>query len=78
MKANGSTIKSITMPVMSTTTLKRRPRSDWKVISPNPSVLITVSVQYSPVIHECSFPSYSMMKWKSTVKTAITMMSAAT
>ena len=33
------------MPVISTTMLKKRPRSLVKVMSPNPSVLITVSVQ---------------------------------
>jgi hypothetical protein len=45
MKVKGSTISSITMPEISTRMLKLRPRSLWKVMSPKPSVLMTVSVQ---------------------------------
>ncbi len=33
------------MPLSSTTIEKSRPRSVWKVMSPKPRVLITVSVQ---------------------------------
>jgi len=42
---NGSTIISSTIPESSTRMLKMRPASVWNVMSPNPSVLITVSVQ---------------------------------
>lgn len=54
------------IPLINTTMLKSRPRSLWNVMSPNPSVLITTIVQYTPVSHECSWPSYSMIRWKRT------------
>ena len=37
------------VPLSSTSMLKARPRSVWKVMSPKPRVDITVSVQYNPV-----------------------------
>jgi hypothetical protein len=45
MKENGSRISMYTVPVSSTHMEKTRPRSEWKVMSPNPSVDITVKVQ---------------------------------
>jgi len=36
---------------------KSRPKSELKVMSPNPRVLMTVRVQYSPVSQECCWPS---------------------
>ena len=45
MTANGSTISSSTIPEIRTKMLNSRPRSLSNVMSPNPSVLITVSVQ---------------------------------
>jgi hypothetical protein len=45
MKANGRTIRRRMMPDRSTITLKARPRSLVNVMSPKPSVLMTVSVQ---------------------------------
>ncbi len=69
MKAKGSTISSSTTPDSSTTMLNSRPRSLWKVMSPKPRVLMTVSAQYTPVIHECSWPStWSMITWKPMAK----------
>ncbi len=38
-------MSSMNTPEMSTTVLKSRPRSLWNVLSPKPSVVITVSVQ---------------------------------
>lgn len=45
MKRNGSITSRKTTPDTSTTMLKSRPMSDVNVMSPNPSVLITTSVQ---------------------------------
>jgi hypothetical protein len=45
MNANGSTISRKTTPLSSTSMEKMRPASLLKVMSPKPSVLITVSVQ---------------------------------
>ena len=50
MKVKGSRTKRKTTPVPSTMMEKNRPMSEWKVISPKPNVLMTVSVQYTPVI----------------------------
>ena len=78
MNRNGSTISSSTIPVSSTIVLNSRPRSVSKVMSPKPSVLITVSVQYTPVNHEYSRPSTcTMITRKSTAYTAITAASSA-
>ena len=54
-----------TMPVSRTTELNARPTSLSNVMSPNPRVLITVRVQYTPVNHEWSCPSLAMITWKS-------------
>jgi hypothetical protein len=40
------------MPDSNTMMLKNRPISLAKVISPKPNVVITVNVQYTPVIQE--------------------------
>ena len=61
MKVKGRTMSSRTMPDSSTSRLNSRPRSLWNVMSPNPSVLITVNVQYTPVSHECGWPSTCSM-----------------
>jgi hypothetical protein len=69
MKTNGNTIRSSTTPVRRTTILKRRPRSLWKVMSPNPRVVMTVRAQYTPVTQECSCPSkWYMIKRKPAAK----------
>ena len=44
---------------------KARPTSLVKVMSPNPSVDMTVKVQYTPVNQENSRPSRAMNTWKS-------------
>lgn len=47
--------------------LYARPTSLSNVMSPKPSVVLTVSVQERPMSHECSSPSQrSMMTWKRT------------
>jgi hypothetical protein len=52
-----------TTPDSRTTMLNTRPMSLVKVMSPNPSVVITTSVQYTPVIHECcSCSTCSLMR----------------
>jgi hypothetical protein len=61
MKRNGSITSRNTTPDSRTTMLNSRPRSVVKVMSPNPSVVITTSVQYRPVIHECCCPSTLIM-----------------
>lgn len=45
MKVKGRSMSSKTIPESKTTRENVRPRSLWKVMSPNPSVLMTVSVQ---------------------------------
>jgi hypothetical protein len=45
MIVKGSRISRKMIPDSSTMIEKKRPRSLWKVMSPNPSVDITVSVQ---------------------------------
>jgi hypothetical protein len=45
MKVKGSRTNRKMMPLKRTTVEKTRPRSDWKVMSPKPSVDITVRVQ---------------------------------
>jgi len=67
MNMKGSRESRKIMPESSTTMEKALPRSDWKVMSPNPRVDMTVRVQYTPVIHEWSRPSASMMKWNRTL-----------
>jgi hypothetical protein len=67
MNVNGSMTSRKTIPDTSTTMEKARPRSETKVISPNPRVDMTVRVQYRPVSQEKYRPSYSMMMWKSTL-----------
>ena len=48
-KVIGSSISMNRVPLSSTSMLKARPRSVWKVMSPKPRVDITVRVQYNPV-----------------------------
>jgi hypothetical protein len=64
MKAKGRSTSMKTTPERSTSIEKTRPISWVNVISPNPRVDMTVRVQYTPVIHEYSFPSQAMRKWK--------------
>jgi hypothetical protein len=45
MNMKGIMISNSTMPLNSTTTLNNRPTSEANVMSPKPSVLITVKVQ---------------------------------
>ena len=45
MNTNGSTTSRKVEPASSTTTENTRPASDSKVMSPNPSVVMVVSVQ---------------------------------
>ena len=52
MKAKGSMTSRHSTPVISTTTENSLPGSEVKVMSPKPSVVMTVSVQYRPVIQE--------------------------
>ena len=52
MNTNGSITSRNVDPDSSTTTEKIRPASDSKVMSPKPSVVIVVSVQYTLVGHE--------------------------
>ena len=66
MNVHGNRINRKTMPVSSTIIEKTRPRSVSNVMSPKPSVDITVRVQYSPVSQVCSCPSRSMSTWNST------------
>jgi hypothetical protein len=54
---NGSSTKSSRTPEVSTTIEKRRPRSDVKVTSPKPSVIIVCIVQYTPVNQLCAWSS---------------------
>jgi hypothetical protein len=56
MNTNGNITSRNVDPASSTTTEKMRPASDSNVMSPKPSVVIVVSVQYTLVGHEYSRP----------------------
>ena len=57
MNVKGRMMNMEIVPDNSTTMEKARPRSEVKVISPNPSVDMTVNDQYTPVKAEYSRPS---------------------
>ena len=63
MNTNGSITSRNVDPESSTTTEKMRPASDSKVMSPKPSVVIVVSVQYTLVGHEYNRPSRAISSW---------------
>ena len=70
MNTNGSITNRNVDPDSSTTTENRRPASDSNVMSPKPSVVIVVSVQYTLVAHEYDRPSRSINSWNTVEKTA--------
>ena len=70
MKTNGSITSRKVDPASSTTTEKMRPASDSNVMSPKPSVVIVVRVQYTLVGHEYCRSSYSISVWKIVLNTA--------
>ena len=70
MNVNGNRMRRNSVPVISTTTEKMRPASDWKVMSPKPNVVIVTSVQYTAVGQLCDWPSRDIRPWNEALNPA--------